>query len=423
MFIAGLAKPTTKARGSIIASLDLGSSKIACIIARVEDDDRLQILGYGLQASRGIRAGVIIDSDAAAQAVGQAVHSAEQLARETITHVVVNVAGQHLFSLHTQNHLPLNGHEVTTALIERLIQASKQQQALNEQQRLVHGIPLGFTVDQQAAVSDPRGLHGEQLGINMHNIIGHTHTLRNILVCLERKHLTPEGIVANPFAAGLSALVEDERELGATLIDLGGGTTSIGVFQNHQLIYADCIPLGGQHITMDIARGLNTPIQHAERIKTLYGSVMATSADERELISVPLVGEEDMSSLNQIPRSFLINVIQPRLEEIFELVRERLEVSGYYKNTGRRVVLTGGGSMLSGVRDLAQAILDKQVRNGRPMNIPGLPEELQGPGCATTIGLLLYPFQHFAQRDVHLSEMGNKKGMLGRLQAWLRDNV
>ncbi len=423
MFIAGLAKPAPKSRGSIIAALDMGSTKTACIIARVEDEGQLQILGYGLQASRGVRAGVVIDSDAAAQAVGQAVHSAEQLSRETISHVIVNVAGQHLFSLNTQNQMPLGGHEVTTAYIERLIQTSKQQHGLSEQQRLVHAIPLGFSVDQQAAVSDPRGLHGDQLGVQMHSIIGHTHTLRNILVCLERKHLMPEGIVANPFAAGLSALVEDERELGATLIDLGGGTTSIGVFQNQQLIYTDCIPLGGQHITMDIARGLNTPIQHAERIKTLYGSVLATSADERELIDVPLVGENEMSAANQIPRSFLVNVIQPRLEEIFELVRERLEVSGYYKNTGRRVVLTGGGSMLAGVRDLAQAILDKQVRYGRPINIAGLPEELQGPGCATTVGLLLYPFQHFAQADIGFSERGSRKGLLGKLQGWLRDNV
>jgi cell division protein FtsA len=229
-------------------------------------------------------------------------------------------------------------------------------------------------------------------------------------------------MVAAPYAAGLSALVEDELELGAVVIDMGGGTTNIGVFSGRHLVFADCIPIGGQHITTDIARGLTTPMAQAERMKTLYGSAIATASDDRELIDVPQVGEEDAGASNHVPRSLLVGIIQPRVEEILELVRERLEASGQFHQTSRRVVLTGGASQLQGLRDLAQAMLERQVRHGKPMHVSGLAEAASGPAFAVAAGLLLSPFQ--TNMGGEITTHGNTGGsMMTQVKAWLRDNL
>jgi cell division protein FtsA len=217
--------------------------------------------------------------------------------------------------------------------------------------------------------------------------------------------------------------VSDERDLGVTLIDMGGGTTTIAVFYDGQVVYTDSVPIGGQHVTSDIARGLSTPLAHAERMKTLYGSALASGSDEREMIDVPLVGEEDQHHANPVPKSILTGVIQPRVEETFELVRSRLEASGFDNLAGRRVVLTGGASQLSGVRDLAQLILDKQVRMGRPMRVHGLAEAVSGPAFATCAGLLVHallPAGEPIRR--RRSETAAASGFIGRLGLWLKEN-
>ena len=207
-------------------------------------------------------------------------------------------------------------------------------------------------------------------------------------------HLELEALVVSPYAAGLSCLVEDEVGLGVTVIDMGGGTTTIGVFFDGNLVFADSVPVGGGHVTNDIARGLSTPIAHAERMKTLFGSAISASTDEREMIAVPQIGEEEEGHVNHVPKSLLVGIIAPRIEETFELVRDRLEESGFDKLAGRRVVLTGGACQLHGVRELAALILDKQVRIGRPMRVAGLAEATQGPAFSPTAGLL-----HFAMSE------------------------
>jgi cell division protein FtsA len=224
----------------------------------------------------------------------------------------------------------------------------------------------------------------------MHLITAAAGPLRNLQTCVERCHLDIQSLVISPYASGLATLVEDEMDLGVTVIDMGGGTTTIAVFFDGHVIYTDSLAIGGGHVTNDIARGLSTPLAHAERMKTLYGNCIPSPADEREVISVPQVGEEDPANATTIPKSILVGIIQPRLEETFELVRSRLEHGGYGKIAGRRVVLTGGASQLSGVRELAALVLDKQVRMGRPIRIGGLAEATGGPAFATAVGLLAY---------------------------------
>ena len=215
--------------------------------------------------------------------------------------------------------------------------------------------------------------------------------MRNHTAAIGRAHLEAEALVVSPYAAGLACLVEDERDLGVTVVDMGGGTTTIGVFFGGNLIFADAVPVGGMHVTHDIARGLSTPLAHAERMKALFGSAVSSTLDEREMIAVPQIGEEENSQVSHVPKSLLVSIIAPRLEETFELVRNRLDASGSDQVAGRRVVLTGGACQMHGARELAGLILDKQVRIGRPMRVKGLAEATQGPAFSTAAGLL-----HFA---------------------------
>jgi cell division protein FtsA len=287
---------------------------------------------------------------------------------------------------------------------------------------LIHSIPVGFSIDAGRSIRDPRGLFGQKLAVNMNIVTAAFGGVRNLSNCIARCHLETAAVVVSPYASGLSCLVEDESELGVTVIDMGGGTTTIGVFFDGNLVFADGVPVGGCHVTNDIARGLSTPIAHAERMKTLYGSAIASSADEREMITVPLVGEEDEGHANHVPKSLLVGIIAPRLEETFELVRDRLEASGFDKITGRRVVLTGGASQLPGTRELAGLILDKQVRVGRPARMEGLAEATQGPAFATAAGLIHFALSERAEiprRGRALTEQPN--GLIGRLGHWVRE--
>jgi cell division protein FtsA len=249
------------------------------------------------------------------------------------------------------------------------------------------------------------------------------------VTCLARCRLEVADIVIAPYAAGLAALVEDEINLGATIIDMGAGTTSVAVFYDGHLLHADSVPIGGSHVTADIARGLSTPLAHAERMKTLYGNAMSAGNDEREMIDVPLMGEEDRSQSNHVPRSMLVGIIRPRIEETLELLRGRLEMTGYDKLAGRRVVLTGGASQLQGVTDLAANVLDKQVRRGRPLKIAGLADSTGGPAFAACAGLLIFaerrpdeaPAAVMAARTRSTSQEPN--GFMGRFGLWLRENL
>ncbi|NWH08413.1 MAG: cell division protein FtsA [Alphaproteobacteria bacterium] len=308
--------------------------------------------------------------------------------------------------------------------MRRLLNVARLE-AEREGRTTIHTSPLSYTVDSASRIRDPRGMFGERLGALVSAVSVQDGPLRNLEVCVESCHLDISARVFSPYASGLAALVPDEMELGATVVDMGAGVTAIAVFAEGALVHGRTVPLGGLSITTDIARGLSTPIAHAERLKTLHGSALVAQNDDRDMVSVPQVGEEDADAETPVPRSMLTGIIRPRLEEILELVRDRLQTSGVESTSGRRVVLTGGASQLTGAREMAQRILNKQTRLGRPIRVQGLAEAIGGPAFATCAGLLGYARTAPVEAPVN-AETGDSDSLRSpwmRWSQWFKDNL
>jgi len=419
-------------RNTNIAALDVGTSKIACFIAQVgeatagdgptTDSPDIHVIGVGHHRSRGMRNGQVANLDEVESSIRTAVDAAEQMANARIDSVFVNMSCGSPRSTRVEVELAVSGHQIRDADVKRVLDQGSAMYDDNDRE-LVHCIPTGYSIDGGNGIIDPRGMYGERLGVNIHLVTAAIGPSRNLSTVIDRCHLDVDDRVVSPYASALACLVDDEKELGVTVIDIGGGTTSIAVFMENQVVFVDTLPVGGNHVTNDIAKGLSTPVLKAERLKTVYGSVMQTPGDTREILKVPLVGEEDDATANEIPKSMLVQIIQPRMEEIFEMVRGQLEASGYAKMAGRRVVLTGGGSQLEGTRDLAELVLDRQVRLGRPKFIRGLPEAVSGPAFATATGLLRYGLrEHVKRPDFGAMAAARNKSGIGRLGQWLKEN-
>ena len=413
-------KPRTKGRGGLITAVDVGTTKVACAIAHVDEMGKIQIRGYGLQESHGLKAGVVVDMDAVENSLVHAVHAAEQMAKETVKEIYVNISGNHLRSHNLNINVNIAGHAVDDADMKRLLTQARMLKD-PQSQKVIHTLPTIYSIDGTRGIQDPRGMFGEKLGVNVHVVTGAVGPLFNLIHCVERSHLDIEAIVVSPFASGLATLVEDERTLGVTLIDMGGGTTSVAIFNEGQLLFTDSIPVGGAHVTSDIARGLSTTLAHAERIKTLYGSATASVSDDRDMIVVPQLGDGRGGGTQQISKTTLINIIRPRIEETFDLIKQRLHKSGVDHLVGRRLVLTGGASQLAGIREVAALMLDKNVRLGKPYHIsnPDLAEDAAFSTCA---GLIAYA--HYGDREIPQTKSASPrvvpKAFLGRLQKFLK---
>jgi len=290
---------------------------------------------------------------------------------------------------------------------------------------VLHSLPIGYQLDAASGIREPRGMLGSRFGVDMHMVTAEVATVRNLMLTVERSHLHVEAMVSSPYASGLAVLADDESDLGAATIDLGAGTTTFAVFSGGRFVHADGFALGAHHVTMDLARGLNARIADAERIKAIYGSVMSGGSDERDMITVPPVGDDEREPPQFVSRAALTRIIKPRVEEILEMVRDRLVASPFAAEPRGRVVLTGGGSQLAGIADLAARILKRPVRIGRPLGLSGLPEAAKGPAFAVTAGLLVYPqaahLEHFEPRQTrHL--MTGTGGYMARVGRWLRES-
>ena len=405
-----------------IAALDIGSSKICCIIAKVSKDKRIQVIGYGYNASRGIKNGVVTDIGQATIAVGNAVQDAEQMANEPIEKVIVSVSGFQICSVLKEASISLNKNRpINDSDLEKVYLKGTAKVNVGEYS-LVHCIHNSYRLDGGELLKDPHNLFAEELSINILLGLIPEHVIKNLLTVVENAHLEVSGRVFDSYASGLACLVDDEKEMGATVIDMGGGTTSITSFKNGHPIYFSSIPVGGSNVTNDIAYGLTTSFSHAERLKTLHGCAFLTSQDSIETINVYPVGEEDDSCIKQIPRSELISIITPRIEETFEMVNKKLEEAGLAHDPSHRVVLTGGASQLSGVVDVAAMVLDKQVRLGKPKNVLNLPDNLYAPAFATCIGMLLFAVNFSERRPKKIVNKPVSAGnsLTDSLGMWLR---
>jgi len=417
---------------NIVSVLDIGSSKICCFIAEIKSHGTIEVIGIGHQASRGVKSGTVVDLKAAENAVAHAVEDAEMMAKdhlggEPIKSVFVNVADVNSTSHQTAIDVKVAGHAVTDRDVRAALAHSRSLVDPGREE-LVHVIPAEYILDRTRGIQEPRGMVGDNLGVNMTAVTASASSLCHLSAIVMQNQLELDGFCSSVYAAGLSTLTEDEMQLGCTVIDMGGGTTSMGVFYGGKLIYTEAIPVGGINVTNDIARGLTTSISDAERIKTLYGSAHSTATDDSAMIDVPPIGEDVHSQPNYVPRSLLTGIIQPRIEETFELVRAKLDDSGANQIAGRRVVLTGGASQLPGLPEVAKLILDKQVRLGKPQRVSGLADSTAGPAFATASGVLLYVAEHlhempeddainFMNLPLHLNDRFMRKIIL-----WLKDN-
>lgn len=429
-FVNGRSQSSTSlSKDKIIAALDIGTSKICCLIAKVSEDGEMQVVGIGHHASHGLKSGNIIDLKSAESAIGQAVLAAERMAgphlkNQPLHSVTVNVPGSHTLSHHIAVDVKIQGHSVT----EKDIQAAMSQGrgiVVEGQDHLIHNIPSEFKLDKTTGIHDPIGMNGDVLNARLSLITALTGSLNNINTVVGKNHLDVEHYCAAPYASGLSTLVDDEKDLGCTVIDMGGGTTNIGVFVGGRIIFSSAVPAGGQHVTNDIARGLTTSVTDAERIKILYGAATTSLSDDNKMIDVPFVGETDKSHTHHVPRSLLTGIIQPRIEEIFELVRARLEDSGLQQIAGRRVVLTGGASQLPKLDEIGQLILDKKIRLGRPQPVKGLAEATSGPGFSTVTGLLNYAAYHADEKKTpatHQIFSVLPGDLVQKVTQWLKEN-
>lgn len=418
-------------KSAVLSVLDIGTSKIVCLIARLNPSDpseplrgrthRCRILGIGHQRSRGIKGGAVVDMDAAEGAIRFAVDAAERMAGVQVESVIVNATGGRLSSRLYDAKVAIAGRVVTQADVHRVLEACTTRGG-QEGRAVLHALPIGFALGETRHIQDPTGMVGDELGADMHVLSCDAAAARNLMLAVERCHLTVDAMVATPYAAGLAALADDEAELGAALIDMGAGTTSVSVFSGGHLTHVDAFAVGGHHVTMDVARGLGITLADAERLKTLYGGCLASVSDESETIAVVQAGAEGERPAH-LPKAQLISIIRPRVEEILELVRDRL------KNTGlpaRRLVLTGGACQLTGLQVAMKRIVSGQVRMGRPLGIKGLPESAKSPAFAAAVGLLIYPqvrgVEHFRPSRRGAAPESQANGYIGRVGRWLKNS-
>jgi cell division protein FtsA len=424
-------KPLGSRRGATVSVLDVGSTKICCLIARLKGRDgaklgrrgqAVDVLGFASTRSRGIKSGVVIDLEEAEKAIRLAVDAAERMAEMTVGSLIVNISCGRLRSETFSASVATDG-PVATSDIQRVLAAGGAHSA-SDGRMVLHSLPIGYALDDNHGIREPIDMMGETLGVDMHVVTADEAPLRNLELAVNRCHLEVETVVATPYAAGLSALVDDEAELGVACIDMGGGTTTLSIFANGEFVHADAIAVGGQHVTLDIARGLSTNLADAERIKARHGSALPSISDEKDILTIPPVGEDDHP--NTVPRSALTRIIRPRVEEILEMTRDMLAKSGFSEQVGKRVVLTGGASQLTGLAETARRMLGRNIRLGRPLGIDGLPEAAKSPAFSAAVGLVIYPQvaqieQFRARRPARLAMTGTD-GYLARMGRWIKDS-
>ncbi|SES15011.1 cell division protein FtsA [Tranquillimonas rosea] len=395
---------TAAMQRGVIAILDVGTSKIACLVLRFDGPGRtrgndgigslagqssFRVIGAATTRARGMRFGEIEAMAETERAIRTAVQAAQKMADVRVDHVIACVAGGDPRSYGLAGETELDGHPVQDADVARVLAACDVPD-FGQGREVLHAQPVNFALDHRSGLNDPRGQIGNRLACDMHLLTVNGALIEHLIYCLKRCDLELAGLASGAYVSGISSLVEDEQELGAACIDMGGGATGLSVFMKKHMIYADSVRMGGDHVTSDISKGLQVPLATAERIKTFYGGAVATGMDDREMIEIG--GETGDWELDRrtVSRAELIGIMRPRVEEILEEVRSRLDAAGFEHLPSQQIVLTGGGSQIPGLDTLAPKILGQQVRIGRPLRVHGLPQAATGAAFASAVGLCLF---------------------------------
>lgn len=421
--------------GRVVAVLDVGTRKLCCFVARLSpsphwrasagavSSSHVKVLGFGHLRSEGVDAGRISDLETAERAIREVVAKAERAADTTLDSVYVTGAFSPLASETFTASAPLPNGAVAERDLGRVMEAARHY-AARKGWTTLHAVPMSYSLGAQCYIRDPRGMIGDSLSVDVHALSAHPLPLKNMELCIARCHLNVAGVAAAPYTSGLAALSDNEAEVGATVIDMGAGATGVAVFSEGRFVYGDVVPMGGSQITIDIARTFSIGLAEAERLKTLYGSVFTGPLDSRETVACALAGEEAEGHYVHPAKAELSAIIRARIEDIFEQIRGRLEASGAAPAAGQRLVLTGGGSELLGVAELAAAVFNKAARAGRPRALVGLPEPEAGPAFASAIGLILHLLDDGEDSNIGLGEGArrNNGGYFARVGQWLRES-
>ena len=380
--------------GNLIVGLDLGTTKTCVMVGEVHKEG-IDIIGFGSTASKGLRKGVVINIESTVDSINKVLEEAELMSGCKISGVYTGIAGSHIKGLNSHGVIGIKDGEVTKHDISRVIEAAKAI-AIPLDREIIHILPQEFVVDGQNGINDPLGMAGVRLETNVHMVTGLASSAQNIIKCANRNGLSVKELVLQPLASSESTLEEDERELGVVLVDIGGGTTDIAFLKGGSIRYTSILALGGDHITSDIAVGLRTSLTQAEELKLKYGSTVCSHAARDETLDVTFMGG---SNPRKVSRQFLCQIINSRIEEIFKLVHKEIIRTGYRELVAPSVVLTGGTSLLEGITETGEQILNLPVRVGYPNTVGGLSEIVKSPVYATAVGLLLYGMKHTSYRN------------------------
>ncbi len=404
-------------KNNYIVGLDIGTKKTAAIIAEITEDKKIEIIGIGTTDSRGLRKGVVVNLEGTVSAIKKAQEEAELMAGVEIDSAFVGISGAHIKSFNSRGVVAVSGKnkEITPEDIERVIDQSKAV-SIPPDREIIHIIPQEFVVDEQDGIKDPLGMSGIKLEVNVHIVTSATTSVQNLRTCIERAGIEIERIVLNQIAASSSTLTHDEMELGVGMIDMGGGTTEVAIFERGSLWYTSIIPIGGDNFTNDVAVGLRTPIPEAERIKKKFGCVSSPPMDEEDTIEVPSVGRGKKPRI--LSRQLLADIIQPRAEEIFRLVDNDIKRMGYEKSLNSGIVLTGGTALLEGLEEVAEEIFDLPVRRGDPSGIGGLAERVNTPDYAASVGLILFGYDQWKEKTL---SKDRKRSLWVKFKEWLKE--
>lgn len=399
----------------MIVGLDIGTSKVVAIVANVDGEGVVEIVGIGSHPSRGLKKGVVVNIESTVQSIQRAVEEAELMAGCQIHSVYAGIAGSHIRSINSHGIVAIRDHEVAQSDVDRVIEAAKAV-AIPADQRILHVLPQEFIIDEQEGIREPIGMSGVRLEARVHLVSGAVSAAQNIVKCVKRCGLEVDDIILEQLASSFAVLTDDEKDLGVCIVDIGGGTTDIAVFTDGAIRHTAVIPIAGDQITNDIAVALRTPTQHAEEIKIKYACALTQLASADETIEVPSVGERPP---RRLARQTLAEVVEPRVEELLNLVQAELQRSGYEAMLAAGVVLTGGTARMEGLVDLAEEVFHMPVRVGVPQNVRGLAEVVRNPIYATGVGLLYFGGVNRNVRRVDVA-LGGVRGVWDRMKTWFQ---